>query len=104
MERMEVKMDQKVKKVKHIKERKSEWSIVNGEGKEERRKAILGGAKIGEEDDEWQDVQDGDEVGKMEEVAENGPVATPAVPVPVASAETNGVADLETIEEEDKIT
>ena len=103
MEKMEVKVGQKMKRVKTINERKSEWELVNGEGKEERRKAIFSGVKIGKEGD-WQDVEDGGEEGEMEEVVKNGTMTAPAVHPQPELAVVNDVADQEALDEEDKIT
>jgi len=107
MEKMEVRVGQKMKKGKAINERKSEWGVVNGAGKEARRQAVLAGLK-NDEDNAWQDVEDGDEEGKMEEVVENGaltvPSPVPIVPVSVDLATIDAVASEETIGEVDLIT
>jgi hypothetical protein len=101
MEKMEVKVGKKGKRVKTINERKSEWGIVNGEGNEERRKAVLGG--LGNED-EWQDV----EGSEMEEVVQDGSMAAP-VPVVATHSEASETIEVvtheqETVDDEDKIT
>lgn len=106
MEKMEVKVGLKMKRHRVINERKNEWGVVNGEGKEARRQAVLRGVKGGEEEEEggWQDVEGGDD---EEEVVGDDAVALPAVPAQLAQAEaatTNGVAVDETVNEEDKIT
>lgn len=104
MEKMEVRVGQKVKRSKAINERKHEWGVVNGEGKEARRQAILAGAKDDEEEEGWQDVEDGEGEEKMEEVVENGATMVPAVPVQPEPAATNTVVEEVTIDEGDKIT
>jgi hypothetical protein len=102
MEKMEVKVDKKGKRVKLINERKSEWGVVNGEGKEERRKAVLSGLK--NEDDEWQDV----EGGGMEEVVQDGSMAAPVPAVATYSEAAETIEfvghEQETVNDEDKIT
>jgi hypothetical protein len=103
MEKMEVRVGQKVKRSKAINERKNEWGVVNGEGKEARKQAILAGAKVEGEEDGWQDVDDGDE-GKMEEVVENGASAVTAVPPQPELPPANAEGEVETVQEEDKIT
>lgn len=104
MEKMEVKVGKKGKRTKTINERKSEWGVVNGDGKEERRKAIFGELK----DDEWQDVEDGAEDGEMEEVVQDHSIAMPASVVPTLPepAEINGNVEHEAddLSQEDKIT
>ena len=97
MEKMEVKVVQKGKRTKTIKERKNEWGVVNGEGKEARRMAILGGLKDGEE-------EDGDQAAEMEEVVEDGSMTVPTAPAVQETTEVNGMVEREDIAEEDKIT
>jgi hypothetical protein len=104
MEKMEVKVGQKVKRSKAINERKNEWGVVNGEGKEARRQAILAGVKDDEEEDAWQDVEDGEGEEKMEEVVENGVMSVPEVAVQPGPAATDAVVEEVTIDEGDKIT
>lgn len=102
--KMEVKVGQKAKKSKAINERKNEWGLVNGEGKEVRRQAFLAGAKVEGEKDGWQDAEDEESEEKMEEVVENGAVTKAARPVQPELAVTDAVVEDETVEEEDKIT
>jgi hypothetical protein len=107
MSKMEVKVGLKVKRSKVINERKGEWGVVNGEGREARRLAVIGGAK---DEDDWQDVEEGkqegeEEGGEMEEVVvHDNVVAAPAGAIqPELPVANTGIQD-ETIDEGDKIT
>lgn len=104
MEKMEVKVGQKVKRSKAINERKSEWGVVNGEGKDARKQAILAGTKVEGEEDGWEDVADGKGEGMMEEVVENGASSVTDVPPQPEITPTSAVVKSEAIQEEDKIT
>ena len=62
MDRLDAKVEGSKKKAKKTNARRTEWDEINGMGKQDRRKAILGDASIGLDtnDSEWEDEDDTD--------------------------------------------